>query len=192
MAILVAGLVLFFAPHSVRIFAEEWRAGRIRSMGPMAWKGLFAATSIAGFVLMVWGYRLTRQAPVELWNPPAWTYPPASILTLIAFILGVAAYVPGTRTKAAVGHPLIAGTKIWAFAHLFSNGRLGDVLVFGTFMIWAILAFRAARARDRRAGTTYPALGLSRDAIAVAIGMAAWAAFALYLHGPLIGVRPFA
>ena len=191
MAILVAGLVIFFAVHSVRIFAEGWRAERIRRMGPRAWKGVYSVASIVGFVLLVWGYGLARRGSVDLWSPPAWTHAATSILTLPAFILLAAAYVPGTRIKASLGHPMLAGTKIWAFAHLLSNGRLVDVLLFGSFLVWSVLAFKAARARDRNAGATYPALGASRDVIAVIVGSALWAAFALYLHGPLIGTRPF-
>lgn len=192
MAILIAGLVLFLAPHSVRIFADGWRAERIQRMGPLPWKGMYAVLSIVGFVLIVWGYGLARQAPVELWSPPVWTRHVAALLTLPAFILIVAAYVPGTHMKAALGHPMVAGTKIWAFAHLISNGRLADVLLFGAFMVWAIVLYASARKRDRRAGVTYPARGASRDAIALVVGTAAWAAFAFYLHAPLIGVRPFA
>jgi uncharacterized membrane protein len=191
MAILVAGLVIFFAVHSVRIFAEGWRAERIRRMGPWAWKGVYSVVSIVGFVLIVWGYGVARQASADLWSPPAWTHALTSIVTLPAFILLAAAYVPGTRIKAALGHPMLVGTKTWAFAHLLSNGRLADVLLFGSFLVWSVLAFRAARARDRATGATYPALGASRDVIAVIVGAVLWAAFALYLHGPLIGTRPF-
>jgi uncharacterized membrane protein len=191
MAILVAGLFIFFAVHSVRIFAEGWRAERIRRMGPGAWKGVYSVVSIVGFVLIVWGYGLARQDSVVLWSPPAWTYHATSILTLPAFILLAAAYIPGTRMKAVLGHPMLVGTKIWAFAHLISNGRLADVLLFGSFLVWAVLAFKAARTRDRSSGTTYPARGVSRDLIAVTVGAVLWVAFGLYLHGPLIGTRPF-
>jgi uncharacterized membrane protein len=191
MTLFLAGLVIFFAVHSVRIFAEGWRAERIRRMGPRAWKGVYAVVSIAGFVLIVWGYGLARPGSVDLWSPPAWTYVATAILTLPAFILLAATYVPGTRIKAALGHPMLVGTKIWALAHLLSNGRLADVVLFGFFLVWSVLAFRAARARDRAAGTTYPALGALRDVIAVIVGTVLWAAFAMYLHGPLIGTRPF-
>jgi uncharacterized membrane protein len=191
MAILVAGLFIFFVPHSVRIFAEGWRAERIRRMGPGAWKGVYSVVSIVGFVLIVWGYGVARQDSLDLWSPPAWTHALTSILTLPAFILLAAAYVPGTRIKAVLGHPMLVGTKTWAFAHLLSNGRLADVLLFGSFLVWSVLAFKAARTRDRAAGATYPALGASRDVIAVIVGAVLWAAFALYLHGPLIGTRPF-
>jgi uncharacterized membrane protein len=191
MTLLLAGLALFLGMHSVRIFADDWRTARIVRMGPMGWKGLYSVISIAGFALLVYGYGLSREAPVDLWTPPRWTRHLASLLTLPVFILIAAAYVPGTRIKAALRHPMILGVKAWALAHLLSNGRLADVVLFGAFLAWAILDYRAARQRDRQQGLTYPAAGVARDIAVVVIGLAAWAAFALFLHGPLIGVRPF-
>ncbi|MGZ8273731.1 MAG: NnrU family protein, partial [Burkholderiaceae bacterium] len=115
----------------------------------------------------------------------------AALLTIPAFVLLVAAYVPLNSIKRAVGHPMVAGVKIWALAHLLANGTLADVLLFGSFLVWAVLSFIAARRRDRTAGTVY-LVGLStRNAITVAIGLVAWAAFAFALHRPLIGVGPF-
>jgi uncharacterized membrane protein len=81
--------------------------------------------------------------------------------------------------------------KVWALAHLLANGTLADVLLFGTFLAWAVLGFIAARRRDRAAGTSYPAGPASRTAIAVVVGLVAWAVFAFALHRPLIGVAPF-
>jgi uncharacterized membrane protein len=103
----------------------------------------------------------------------------------------VAAYVPGNAIKRAIGHPMVAGVKVWALAHLLANGTLADVLLFGTFLAWAVLSFVAARRRDRAAGTTYPAGPGSRTAITVVVGLVAWAVFAFALHRPLIGVAPF-
>ena len=191
MIYLIAGLVLFLGVHSVRIVADDWRTARIAHLGAGAWKGLYALASIIGFVLIVYGYGVSRQAPVDLWMPPAWTRHVTSLLTLPIFILLAAAYVPGTHIKAKLKHPMMLSVKLWALAHLLSNGRLADVLLFGGFAVWAALAFRAARQRDRQQALTYQASGLSRDFIVVAIGLVAWAAFAFYLHGALIGVRPF-
>jgi uncharacterized membrane protein len=160
-------------------------------MGPLGWKALYSVISIAGFVLIAYGYGMTRQSPIDLWSPPVWTRHLASLFTLPVFILVAAAYIPGTRIKAALGHPMILGVKAWALAHLLSNGRLGDVILFGAFLAWAILDYRAARKRDRQQGVTYRAEEITRDVAVVAIGIAAWAAFAMVLHGPLIGVRPF-
>jgi uncharacterized membrane protein len=191
MGMMLLGMVLFLGVHSVRVFADGARDSLIQRLGPGAYKGLYSLASIAGFVLIVWGYGLTRTAPVDLWMPPVWTRHIAALLTIPAFVLLAAAYVPGTRIKAAVGHPMVMGVKVWAFAHLIANGRLADVVLFGGFLAWAVLLYIASRKRDRRNGTRYVAGPASRDMIAIAAGLGAWAAFAFWLHGALIGVRPF-
>ena len=191
MTLLLVGLALFLGIHSVRIFADGLRTSGIQSMGALGWKAVYSVVAMAGFVFIVYGYGLTREAPVDLWSPPVWTRHLASLLTLPVFVLIAAAYIPGTHIKATLKHPMILGVKAWALAHLLSNGRLGDVVLFGAFLAWAILDYRAARLRDKAAGTTYPAKGVVRDAIAVVVGLGAWAVFAMSLHGTLIGVRPF-
>jgi uncharacterized membrane protein len=191
MTLLILGLVLFLGAHSVRIVADDWRTKRVAAMGEGPWKAVYSIVAIAGFVLIAWGYGEARTAPTVLYAPPVWTKHLAALLTWPAFVLLAASKTPGTRIKAAVGHPMVVGTKIWAFAHLISNGTLADVLLFGSFLAWAVLDYTAARRRDRRAGTTYAVGPISRDLIAVVVGTVAWVAFALWLHGPLIGVRPF-
>ena len=191
MTLLLLGLLLFLGTHSIRIVADGWRMRQLARLGENGWKGLYSIVALAGFVLLVWGYGQTRVAPVDLWNPPLWTRHLAALLTLPAFVLLAAAYVPGNRIKAALGHPMLAGTKLWAFAHLISNGRLGDVLLFGAFMAWSVACFIAARRRDRSAGTRYPAGGLAGDAIVLIVGVVAWGLFAKWGHLWLIGVAPF-
>jgi uncharacterized membrane protein len=191
MSLLILGLVIFLGAHSVRILAGEWREKQIARVGENRWKGVYSLISAIGLGLIVWGYGMARVDSPLLWIPPLWTRHLAALLTLPAFILLVAAYVPGSRIKAVVGHPMIAGVKVWALAHLLANGKLSAVLLFGAFLIWAIADFVSARKRDRAAGRTYPVLGLARDAIVIVVGLVAWALFALYGHGWLIGVRPF-
>lgn len=191
MAWLIAGLVVFLGAHSVRIVADGWRSRRIAAMGEGPWKGLFSVVSLAGFVLIVWGYGQTRIDPVELWQPPRWTAHATALLTLLAFVLIAAANVPGNHFKQVLGHPMVAGVKLWAFAHLLSNGRSGDVVLFGAILVWAIVDFASARRRDRAAGRRYPEGRAGKDVAAVVAGVAVWAVFAFLLHGPLIGVRPF-
>jgi len=188
--VLVLGLVLFLGMHSVRIVADDWRGARVAAMGLGPWKGLYSLVSLVGLVLIVWGFGLTRQAPVDLWHPPAWTRHLASLLTWIAFVLIVAAYVPRSRLRAAIGHPMVAGVKLWALAHLLSNGRLADVVLFGAFLLWAVLDFRSARRRDRVSGAPARAGLWANDLVTVVVGTVAWYVFAMYLHQPLIGVRP--
>ena len=191
MTVLILGLVLFLGAHSVRIFADDWRSRQIAHFGEGKWKGLYSVVSGIGLVLIVWGYGLARAEPVLLWSPPQWLRHVAALLTVPAFILLAAAYVPGNRIKAALGHPMVAGVKTWAFAHLLANGTLAAAVLFGAFLVWAIADFASARRRDRRAGKVYPGGSLARDAVAVIVGLVAWAAFAFLVHSWLIGVRPF-
>lgn len=191
MTALILGLLIFLGAHSVRIVADDWRARRIARLGEMPWKGLYSLASLAGLALIVWGYGLTREVPVDLWIPPLWARHVTTLLTLPAFILVAAAYVPGNSFKAAIGHPMVAGVKLWALSHLISNGRLGDVLLFGAFLVWAALDFRAARHRDRAAGVQRTPGTPARNAATIVIGFIAWAGFAAFLHPWLIGVKAF-
>jgi uncharacterized membrane protein len=191
MLLLVLGLVLFLGVHSTRIVADGWRTAMVRRLGDGAWKGLYSVVSIAGFALIVWGYGLARQDPTVLWGmPPVWVRHIAALLTLIAFVLLVAAYVPGNGIKAKLHHPMVLGVKVWAFAHLVANNTLADLLLFGGFLLWAVLDFRSARRRDAAAGTVYAPGSAARTAITVVVGVVAWAAFAFWLHGAWIGVAP--
>ena len=190
MAALVLGLVLFLGMHSTRIVAEGWRSGMVERLGDRGWKALYSMLSIAGFVLVVWGYALARQDPVVLWNPPPVGLRHAvSLLTLVAFVLVVAAYVPDNHFKARLRHPMIAGVKVWAFSHLIVNNTLADLVLFGSFLVWAVLDFRSARRRDRTL-VTVPDAVMSRTVITVVVGAVAWALFAFWLHGAWIGVSP--
>jgi uncharacterized membrane protein len=191
MLMLIAGLVLFLGVHSSRVFADDARSAFIAAHGEKTWKGLYAVLSIVGFVLIVYGYGEARTAPLVLWAPPVWTRHAAALLTLPAFILLAAAYVPRNAIKAKLGHPMLLGTKIWAAAHLLANGNVADLLLFGGFLVWATICLRAAKGRDRAAGTVYRSGGAAPTVIAVAVGSGAWAAFAFHLHAAWIGVRPF-
>lgn len=190
MVLLILGLLLFLGVHSVRIVADDWRGRRVARMGLKPWKGLVTVFSLIGFGLIVWGYGMARQAPVILYSPPLWTRHLAALLMVLSFVLVTAAYVPGTRIKRAVGHPMVAGVKTWAVAHLLANGTLADVILFGSFLVWSIADYVSARRRDRAAGVVYVAGPVMQDVKAVVIGIVAWVVFAFWLHGWLIGVQP--
>ncbi len=191
MLVLIAGLLVFLGVHSLRIFADGWRTAQIARMGRLPWRGVYSLVSLAGFALIVWGFGMARLDPIMVWAPPTYMRHVAALLVLIAFILVTAAYVPGNGIKSRVGHPMLAGVKLWAFAHLLANGTLNDIILFGTFLIWAIVLFVVSRRRDRAAGVSYPTFGTGRAALTVAIGAVAWALFAHVLHRLLIGVNPF-
>ena len=191
MTTLILGLLLFLGIHSVRIVADGWRMRFIAGRGRLAWRGLYSLVAIAGFVLICIGFGQARQQPVVLWSPPRWTHDLAAGLTLLAFILVTAAYVPANAIKARAKDPMILGVKCWAAGHLLANGTLADVVLFGSFLAWSVLDFRAVRQR-RRAGTE-PAIAAprrGRTAITVVVGVLAWMLFAFHLHQPLIGVMP--
>ncbi len=191
MVYMLAGLVIFLGVHSVRVFANGWRSQMRDKLGVQAYRGMYSMLSLLGFVLIVWGFGIARQTPVLLWTPPVGMRHMAALFTLLAFVLLASAYVPGNMIKARVHHPMVAGVKLWAFAHLLANGTLAHVLLFGSFLAWAVLVFIASRKRDRRDGTVYAMGQAGATGVAVAIGVASWIAFTLWLHGWLIGVRPF-
>lgn len=191
MTLLILGLIVFLGIHSVRIAGDDWRTQRIAAWGEKRWKLVYTIAALIGFVLIVVGYGQARQATTLLYSPPVPLRHVASLLVLPAFILIAAAYVKGTRIKARVGHPMVLGVKVWAVAHLLANGTAADVVLFGSFLVWAVLDFIAARRRDRAAGVVYAAGPVSRDLIAIGTGAVAWLIFGFWLHGPLIGVRPF-
>jgi uncharacterized membrane protein len=190
MTLLILGLLVFLGVHSLRIFADGWRSRQLARLGEMRWKGLYALVSLLGFVMLCWGFGLARQQPVMLYVPPMALRHLNALFTLLAFVLIAAAYVPRNHFKAKFGHPMLLGVKAWAFGHLLATGMLRDVVLFGAFLLWAVVLFIVSRRRDRRTGTTYPAGTLAGDAIAVVVGVVAWAVFALWLHLWLIGVNP--
>ena len=192
MLILILGLLIFLGVHSVRIFADGWRTQTIARIGEKPWKGGYSVLSLIGFALIIWGYGLARQQPVVLWAPPMGMKHLNSLFTLAAFILLAAAYVPRNQIKARLHHPMLLGVKLWAFGHLLATAKLADALLFGAFLLWAILDYRAARRRDRALGTRYPAGTLGGTLVALGVGVIAWAAFAFWLHAAWIGIAPFA
>ncbi|HWX65058.1 MAG TPA: NnrU family protein [Rhodanobacter sp.] len=192
MSVLILGLLIFLGMHSLRIFADGWRNRQIARLGEKRWKGLFALVSITGFVLICWGFGLARQHPVLLYVPPLPLRHLNALFTLVAFVLFFAARVPQNRIKAKLHHPQLLAVKVWAFGHLLATGMLHDVLLFGAFLLWAIVLFAVSHRRDRMAGTVYPAGSIKGDVLTVVIGVVAWVVFALWLHLWLIGVNPMA
>jgi uncharacterized membrane protein len=190
MEMLVTGLVVFLAAHSVRIFADNWRTHMREMLGDNVFKAAYAVVSLVGLGLIIWGFGMAREQPVQLWSPPVGMRHAASLLTLVSFVFLAATYVPGNAIKARLGHPMVLGVKVWALAHLLANGTLAHVALFGSFLIWSVLCFRAARQRDRAEGVSRPAGNGRATALTVVVGVLAWAVFAFGLHGWLIGVKP--
>jgi uncharacterized membrane protein len=204
---LILGLILFLGAHSVRIWADGWRNQTIEAYGEKAFKGVYALVSILGFYLLVVGYGEARLQTVALWNPPIFTKHISMLLMLLSSILLMATYIPRNHFKMRLGHPMVLSVKVWALSHLLANGNLADLVLFGSFLIWAVLNFRSARARDRALllnlndaedpaaeplteseSTNQPKL-LS-TIITMVGGLAIWVLITFVLHAKIVGVSP--
>jgi uncharacterized membrane protein len=189
LGILVLGLLVFLGTH-VFVSFRGARADVIARAGLPAYRALFALVSLAGLVLIIWGYAQYRtQGWIQVWSPPAFMRHITVGLMLFAVIFVVAAFIP-SHIKARLKHPMLAGVKTWAFAHLLSNGDLGSILLFGTFLGWAVFA----RISTKRRADTIPAVapaGWTNDVIVVAIGVVVYLALGYVFHPAVIGVPVF-
>ncbi len=188
MYVLLLGLVIFFAVHSVSIVNEPWRDRMASRLGEWSWKGAYSLVALVGFALIVWGYGLARSEPVVLYSPPAWLRHASMLLLVPVFPLLLSAYLPG-RIQGAVKHPMLVATKLWAFAHLLVNGTLADTILFGSFLAWAVVDRISMKHRRQRAIPSAPP-SPANDIIAAVAGLALYIAFVWELHAWLIGVSP--
>ena len=191
MVYLILGLCIFLGIHSVRIVADDWRTLTRQRIGENAFKAMYSLLSLVGLGLIIFGFGLARETPISLWLPPVGLRHASALFSGLAFVLLVAAYVPANAIKARVHHPMVLGVKTWALAHLLANGNLAHVVLFGSFLAWAVLDFISLRRRDRTQGLVYPAGKLSATLLTVLLGVVLAGVFALWLHGLLIGVKPF-
>lgn len=184
---LALGLALFLGIHLTRAIAPRWRDAQIARVGDKGWKGLYTLVSLVGFGLILWGFSQARLEPIVLWPAIRGMNHAAAALMLVAMILMAAAYVPRNHFKAKLQHPMTLSVKVWAFAHLIANNTLADMMLFGSFLVWSILVFRAAR---RRPGPA-PVAGTAAGTVAtVAVGFALWAFFAFWAHAAWLGIAP--
>lgn len=190
MTLLVLGLIVFLGTHSFSM-ARRSRAEIVMKLGEGGYKGLYSLLSLAGIVLISIGYGQYRQSGyIPIWDPPVWTRHLALLLVWFAFVFFVAAYLPG-RIKRTLKHPMLAGVKVWALAHLLANGDLGSILLFGSVLAWAVVARISVKRRDEalpHGAPLEPPAGLRNDALAVVIGTLVYIAFVVWLHPLLIGV----
>ena len=152
MTILIAGLVLFLGVHSVSVVNLGWRDRMAATMGEWPWKGVYSVVALVGFVLICVGYAQARMSPVLVYAPPVGLRHLAQLLMVPVFPIFLATYFPG-RIKAALKHPTLVATKLWAVAHLLANGMLADVLLFGSLLAWAVV--------DRISSSVFPTAGFS-------------------------------
>lgn len=189
LVILIAGLIVMLGSHIFVTFRDA-RAGAIKALGLSGYRVAFSLVSLAGLVLIVWGYADYRTYEwIDVWTPPAAMRHVTVGLMLISVVLLAAAFVP-SHIKAWTKHPMLAGIKLWAFAHLLSNGDLGSILLFGSFLAWAVYARIAAKRRGDLGPQTAPA-GWTNDILVVAIGVVGYLLLGFYFHPYLIGMPVF-
>lgn len=189
MTLLIIGLIIFLGSHSCRIFAESWRNHMIDRLGEVKWKGLYTIVSLIGLVIVVIGYGQARQNPVVLWQPATYLLHIAVLLNLVAFIFLAGSSPSNNAIRLKLKHPMILGVKVWALAHLLANGTLADLILFGSFLLWAVLDFRSARKRPVHMAEK-AAVSTKATIVVVVSGIAVWAVFVFGLHQYLFGVSP--
>jgi uncharacterized membrane protein len=190
MTILILGIIVLIGIHFLPAL-PELRDSLMSRLGRNGYRALFSIVSLLGLALVVWGF---AKAPViQIWVPPLWTRHLALLLMLPVFPLLFAAYLPG-KIKAKVRHPMLAAIKFWALAHLIANGDLASIILFGSFLAFAVVD----RILIKRRGGAEPVLAVSEakarrnDLISLGAGLALYVAFLFWLHPLLIGVSPLA
>ncbi len=185
---LLLGLALFLGIHSISIVALPLR-DKLAAKSEIGWKIFYAGVSLLGIILIVKGYADLRQAPFVLYTSPAWLRHVVAVLLLPVFVLFLAPYFPG-RISQAAKHPQLIAVKLWAVAHLLVNGTLADVLLFGSFLLWAVMDRISLKRRVMRPLPGAPP-SKANDMIVVVVGLALYVATVVWAHKLLIGVSPF-
>lgn len=189
MWILVVGLIVFLGIHSVRMIAPAKREQFIEAKGENAWKGIYTLVSFAGLALMIWGYGQARLDNVFFYSAPTWGAHLQLLLMIPAMILLVATNLPAGHIKKAVKNPTLIAVKIWAIGHMLVNGDLASYLLFGGFLVWAILLVINTKKR----GQIFPdETAVKSDIISIVAGIVLWAAITFWLHEWLIGIPAIA
>jgi uncharacterized membrane protein len=187
---MILGLVLFFAAHTLTT-QRDLRARFVASMGEGGYKIGYAVASIAGLALIVWGFAHYRATGwIAIWSPPKFLKHLNIALMLPATILVVASYIRG-RIYQTLKHPMLAGIKLWAFGHLLANGDLGGIILFGSFLAWAVFDRISLKHRADAGSPPIPVGGPTNDLIAIAVGFVAYLALAFAFHPVVIGIPVF-
>jgi uncharacterized membrane protein len=189
MTVFLLGLLIFLGVHSISIVNEPWRDRMVKVIGKWPWKGLYSLVAAFGFVLIIWGYGLSSSDSFDLYVPPLWLHRLALLVLLPVFVLFLAAYFPG-RIKKATGHPMLLATCLWAAGHLLANGSLVNVILFGSFLAWALADRISVENRQPRQIPEAPSSKLN-DLIVLVLGLGLYSIFLFWLHYSLIGVSPF-
>jgi uncharacterized membrane protein len=191
LAIMILGLLVFLGSH-VFVSMRPQRAAVVARLGELAYKGLFSLVSLIGIILIGWGFARYRQMGyIDIWSPPPWTRHVTLVLVWPAIICVVAAYIPGD-IKRTLKHPMLVGVKLWAVAHLVSNGDLGSIILFGSILAWAVYdRISLKRRTDAPAPAVVTGGGYRNDFIVVVVGTLIYFVLGFWFHPWVIGVPVF-
>lgn len=186
MTLLVAGLILFLGTHALTMLRGT-RAGMISSLGAGGYKAVYSVLSLIGFGLICYGYMTYRAGGyIEIWTPPKWM-PHLTLLLMFPAMITLAVYMlPAGRLKALLRHPMLVTLKIWAVAHLLANGDLGSIVLFGAFLVYAVINRISMKSREGERGPA-PVWG-EHDTFSIGFGIVLYVLFVYVLHKLLIGV----
>lgn len=193
LAVLILGLVLLLGTH-IFTSRRKARAQLISSVGEGSYKILYSLFSLAGLALIVWGFASYRSAGmIDVWEHLV----PVNVMRMLrhitlalmlpAVILVVASYIRG-RIFTTLKHPMLAGIKLWAVGHLLANGDLGSIILFGSFLAWAVYDRISLKYRADSGAPPIPVGGITNDLIAVVVGFVAYLALVFAFHPVVIGV----
>jgi uncharacterized membrane protein len=185
--VMILGLILFLGVHTLTT-RRKLRGQAIASVGEGGYKIGYTLASFAGLALIVWGFAQYRATGwINVWNPPTALKHITVALMLPAVIMVVASYIRG-RIYTTLKHPMLAGIKLWAASHLLANGDLGSIILFGSFLAWAVYDRISLKHRTDAGGPPIPVGGPGNDLIAIAVGVVAYLALAFAFHPVVIGV----
>ena len=190
LAVMILGLAVFIGGHAF-VTRRGARAALIARIGEWPYKALFSLAALLAVVLIAWGFGAYRAAGyIDVWTPPSWTRHVTVALMWPAIIFVTAAYIPG-NLKHTLKHPMLVGIKLWAFAHLISNGDLGSIVLFGSILAWAVYARISLKSRTEAGAPKIPVGGFRNDILAIAVGTILYLALGLIFHPLFIGVPAF-
>ena len=185
---LLIGLFVFLGIHSVRMIAPDWREAKISTIGLGKWMCVYSLVSTASIVLIIWGYGKAWENNSVLYAPPDWGRHSAWMLMAMAFVL-MTFNMRSSRLAPLIKHPFLLSVILWSVAHLLANGDVASVVLFGSFLVWALINRISV---SKRGGTLPPVAPLFHDIAAVAVGLIIWALFIWKVHEWLFGVSPIA
>ncbi len=190
MALLILGIVLFLGLHLIRVVAPGLRSSLIASLGEGGWKGAYSIASIVALIILIYGFGQARDM-TPIWTPPFWMSHITILLMLFALICLVVSLLPAGHIAVRTKHPMVLSVKIWALAHLLSNGDGAAILLFAAFLAWGVI-LRISLKRRERAGEIIlrPFVSAKYDLYAIVIGVIVWALIIWKLHAWIIGVSP--